>query len=165
MVRVGRLVTRYAAKTAVPQDRSRAEIERTLIRYGADSFAYGWEEGRAIIMFRANGRHVRFVLPVPDASEFDTTEKGRARSHSSAEAAFDQALRQRWRALALVIKAKLEAVETGIETFDQAFLSHLLLPSGSTVGDWLIPQVEQAYETGEMPSLLPGGRLELTAGA
>lgn len=159
-------MSRYAAKTSVPSDRSRAEIERTLVRYGADSFGYGWEEGRAIIMFRANGRHVRFVLPVPDLDdmEFQTTDTGRARSQGSAEAAYEQAVRQRWRALALVIKAKLEAVETGIVTFEDEFLAHLVLPNNETIGDWIRPQVENAYETGDMPSLLPGGRLELTAG-
>jgi len=35
-------VSRYAEGTSVPADRSRAEIERTLTRYGADQFAYGW---------------------------------------------------------------------------------------------------------------------------
>lgn len=165
---MGSLVSRplYAANTSVPSDRSRAEIERTLIRYGASSFGYGWEDGRAIIMFRASDRHVRFVLPIPDADDmqFQITKQGRARSKGSAEAAYEQAVRQRWRALALVIKAKLEAVETGIVDFESEFLAHLVLPNNETVGEWIRPQVEQAYETGAMPSLLPGGRLELTAG-
>jgi hypothetical protein len=67
----------------------------------------------------------------------------------------EQAVRQRWRALALVIKAKLEAFESGIETFEQAFLANILLPDGQTVGQWMVPQVEQAYLTGTMPGLLP----------
>ena len=41
--------------------------------------------------------------------------------------------RQRWRALNLAIKAKLEAVESGIVTFDQEFLAHIVGPSGQTV--------------------------------
>jgi hypothetical protein len=32
----------YAVGTSVPVDRSKAEIERLLIRYGADHFASGW---------------------------------------------------------------------------------------------------------------------------
>lgn len=35
-------MTRYAANTSVPADRSRGEIERILARYGADSFAYAF---------------------------------------------------------------------------------------------------------------------------
>lgn len=30
-----------------PADRSRSEIERTLTRYGARQFMYGWDENRA----------------------------------------------------------------------------------------------------------------------
>ena len=37
---------RYAAQTEVSSDRSRAEIERTLRKYGATAFAYGWEGNR-----------------------------------------------------------------------------------------------------------------------
>jgi hypothetical protein len=67
----------------------------------------------------------------------------------------DQAIRQRWRALLLVIKAKLEAVQGGITEFDAEFLPHIVLPDGQTVGDWIIPQVNTAYELGEMPQALP----------
>jgi hypothetical protein len=29
-------------------------------------------------------------------------------------------------------------------------------PNGQTVGEWLKPQIEEAYANGRMPSLLPG---------
>jgi len=102
---------------------------------------------------------VRFVLPMPDKSsdEFMRTATGRPRRNAQAAyAAWEQAARQRWRALALVIKAKLEAVESGITSFDEEFLAHLMLPNGNTVGQFMLPQVRQAYETGAMPPLLPG---------
>lgn len=60
--------------------------------------------------------------------------------------------------LALVIKAKLEAVAAGITSFEDEFLAHIMLPSGGTVGEWARPQLEVAYSTGAMPALLPGGR-------
>jgi hypothetical protein len=65
-------------------------------------------------------------------------------------------VRQRWRALALVIKAKLEAVEAGISSVEDEFLSFIMLPNGSTVGEWVQPQIERVYESGSMPALLPG---------
>jgi len=37
----------YAEDTRVPIERSRSEIERTLERYGATAFSYGWDEQRA----------------------------------------------------------------------------------------------------------------------
>jgi len=39
----------YANKTSVAPEKSRAEIENTLSRYGATGFAYGTEIGRAMI--------------------------------------------------------------------------------------------------------------------
>ena len=149
----------YAQSTTVDSGKSRAEIERTLARYGAEGFMYGWDRDRAIVGFVIAGRQVRFELPLPDrnAREFThTPSRGQRRSPEQQEQAYEQGVRQRWRALALVIKAKLEAVETGIVTFEQEFAMHFMLPSGQTVGQWVLPQLAKVYESGEMPALLPG---------
>lgn len=159
-------MTKYAAGTDVSSDRSRAEIEKTLTRYGARQFMYGWDEDRAIVGFTINARQVRFVLPMPnrDDPDFTRTPTGRARAPKQAAEAYEQAVRQRWRALALVIKAKLEAVDSGIVTFDAEFLAHLMLPDGRTVGDHVVPSVADAYQTHRMPELLPDySRKALTA--
>lgn len=146
----------YAENTSVSTEKSRAEIERTLSKYGADSFMYGWDAQRAIVGFQAAGRHIKFVVEMPSRDERDFTHHSRGRR--TAEAAhqkWEQACRQRWRALALVIKAKLEAVEAGISEFEAEFLANIVLPDGSTVGQWAAPQIEQVYATGTMPALLP----------
>ena len=154
-------MSRYAADTSVSQDKSRNEIEATLKRYGATSFMYASEEAAAMIGFRISGRMVKFVLPMPDpkAREFThTPAKGMVRSPAEAQKAWEQAGRQRWRALALVIKAKLEAVAAGITTIEDEFLAHTVLPDGSTVGQFMKPQIAVAYERGSMPTtLLLGG--------
>jgi len=149
----------YAAGTEVSSDRSRSEIERTLRRYGASAFAYAWEGETAQIAFKLADRQVRFRLPLPDrdSREFTVTATGRKRTTTAAEDAYEQAVRQRWRALALVIKAKLEAVEAGISTVEDEFMAHIALPDGRTVGDWLGPQLQVAYAQQAMPALLPGG--------
>ena len=150
-------MTRYAAQTDVPSDRSRTEIERVLTRYGATSFAYGWDAGAAQIGFAMRDRHVKFVLPMPDraARRFThTPERGNLRSREAADREYDQAVRQAWRALLLVIKAKLEAVDAGITTIEAEFLAHIVLPDGRQVMDALAPQLEDAYRTGRMPPLL-----------
>lgn len=151
-------MTRYAANTDVSSDRSRAEVERTLARYGAASFMYGWDAGRSVVGFIANGRQIRIELPMPDRNSREFTHtptRGNQRSDAEAERAYEQAVKQRWRALALVIKAKLEAVEAGISSFEDEFLAHTALPNGVLVADWLQPQITEAYESGSMPSLLP----------
>ncbi|WP_292231017.1 hypothetical protein [Brevundimonas sp.] len=150
-------MARYAAETTVSQDRSRNEIEATLKRYGATSFMYATEEQAAMIGFRISNRLVKFVLPMPDpkAREFThTPAKGQVRSQAEATKAWEQAGRQRWRALALVIKAKLEAVAAGITTIEDEFLAHTVLPDGSTVGQFMQPQLAIAYERGSMPTTL-----------
>jgi hypothetical protein len=151
-------VSRFAEQTSVSVEASRGEIERTLQRYGAASFAYGWDQRGAMIEFVVATRRVRFVLPLPDrnADEFLLTPTKRyARSPEEALRAWEQACRQRWRALALVIKAKLEAVEAGITTVEDEFLAHTVLPDGSVFGAWARPQIEQVYAAGVMPELLP----------
>ncbi len=150
-------MSRYAESTRVPSDRSRSEIEKTLMRYGACRFMYGWESTTAVVAFEMCSRHVRFDLHMPNRGddEFTRTPTGRDRSSSQAALSYDQAVRQRWRALHLVIKAKLEAVESGITEFEDEFMSHIILPDGRTVGRWMRPQIEKSYALGGMPLLLP----------
>lgn len=109
-------MARYAENTSVSSERSRAEIEQTLARYGADGFMYGWDGGTAVLAFQMHGRRIRFDLAMPDRNDeaYTTTDTGRERAPTQAAKAWEQSCRQRWRALALVIKAKLEAVESGI---------------------------------------------------
>lgn len=153
---------RYAEDTTVNTDRSRAEIERTLRRYGASAFGYGWDQRGATVMFEMANRQMRFHVPLPD-KDADEFRKIRTNKYGwdwatpeRAYAKWEQACRQSWRALALVIKAKLEAVEAGITTVEQEFLAHIVLPTGATVGEWLQPQIASTYARNEMPALLPG---------
>ena len=148
---------KYATNTAVSVEKSRAEIERTLERYGSDQFSYGRDDTHGIVMiqFCAHQRQIRFVLTYPLKTEREFTHSKRGpRSQEAVIATWEQACRQRWRALSLCIKAKLEAVESGISEFEDEFLAHIVLPDGKTAGEFLRPQIEQAYVTGEMPSLL-----------
>jgi hypothetical protein len=130
----------YAAKTRVPVEQTKSEIERTLARYGASRFAYFTEPERAIIVFEAKDRRLRFDLPLPKG----TTDRDL------------KLCRQKWRALLLCIKAKLESVESRIETFDEAFLAHVVMPDGLTVAQHTVPRIAAAYKAGEVGPLLPG---------
>ncbi|NID06609.1 hypothetical protein HBF26_17065 [Luteibacter jiangsuensis] len=150
-------MTKYAQGTTVSSDKSRAEIESTLRRYGATSFMYGSAPDRAIIAFEAFDRRVKFELPMPNpqATEFTRTPgRNHLRSPADAAKAYEAAVRQKWRALALCIKAKLEAVESGITTFEAEFLAHIVLPNGRTVHDEVAPTVSIAYQSGKVVPLL-----------
>lgn len=149
--------SRYASETAVSSEKSRAEIESTLRRYGASTFGYMAGPERAVIAFEAQGRRIRFELPMPNPGErrfTHTPNTDKQRTREAAYEAWEQGCRQAWRALALCIKAKLEAVEAGITTFEAEFLAHIVLPDGQTVGQLALPSVAAAYRGEPMPPLL-----------
>lgn len=151
-------MAKFAANTEVSVERSRAEIENLIVRYGATSTAFMNAPGRALIMFEANERRIVFELPLPDMQEeqFNRTPGGRRLLKPDRRiAAWEQACRQRWRALALVIKAKLEAVQSGITTFEDEFLAHIIMPDGISVGKHIRPAVAAWYASGQMRPLLP----------
>lgn len=149
----------FAEKTEVPIVRSKAEIEGMLTRYGADQFVSGWADNQTKIQFRAKDRYVRFsmTLPRPDEKRFtqDPRCAWRTRSEQAAQKSYDQELRRLWRALALVIKAKLEAVQSGITTFEDEFMAHIVMPDGKTVSEHARPMIESAYLSGKAVALLP----------
>jgi hypothetical protein len=149
-------MSRFAARTEVPTSKSKAEIEALVSRYGAEQFFSGWDAQRAVIGFTMKQRQIRFVLTMPERTERRFTHHSRGmRTTESALAEWEQACRQRWRALALVIKAKLEAVESGISMFENEFLANIVMPDGLLVGEHITPLIATAYETGTMPPLLP----------
>jgi len=152
-------MSRYAAGTSVPVDRSRVEVERILERYGATGFGYSWERREvpieptpthgpktevrefASLVFHVRTRRVRLDVPMPTPREVGTEAKAEA------------AGRQRWRAVVLVIKAKLEAVESGISSLEAEFLANIVTEGGRTIGEVVLPRLSDAVRTGR---LLPG---------
>lgn len=130
----------YAENTTVSVAKSRIEIEELIRKHGAGQFISGYSGNKVMIGFTAAGRQVRFVVEVP---------RGKTDKQS------EQLERQRWRALLLVIKAKFEAIESGVSCFDDEFMAHIVLPNGQTAGELMIPQIEAAYQSGQMPQLLP----------
>jgi hypothetical protein len=153
---VGKVMAKFAAGTTVAPDKSRLEIESILARYGASHFAYMNSPDRVVIAFRANNRNIRFDLVLPTRDAAVTTPTGRPRSDKLIDAAWQQEIRQRWRALALCIKAKLESVESSIETFESAFMAHIVMPDGRTVGEHVLPAIAESYSSGRHVPLLPG---------
>lgn len=147
----------YASNTTVSSEKSRAEIERTLMKYGATEFAYGWREDTAVIAFTMADRKIRFLLPMPSrtSDEFCKTPTGIQRTIDAATKSWEQACRSKWRSLLLVIKAKLEAVESDISVFEDEFMANIVLPGGGTVSEFMLPQIRESYEHGTPPSALP----------
>lgn len=148
----------YAEKTSVSVSRTKADIEDLIQKYGADQFVNGYRDNIAVIGFSMAGRQIKFILPLPDKNDREfkyTPGRGQRRTDESAQSAWEQACRSRWRALYLIVKAKLEAIEAWISTVEREFFYDIVLPDGRTAGEWLSPQIEVAYQTGNMPPMLP----------
>jgi hypothetical protein len=129
----------YAASTSVPVERSRAEVERILTKYGATKFGTMSEETKVTVYFEVKGRQVQWSIPMP-------TKK---------DARYEQEVRRRWRVMVITVKAMLEAVESKLLTFDQAFLSHIVIPgTARTLGETLVPKLDALYGGSSLRALL-----------
>jgi hypothetical protein len=132
----------YAEKTRVPSHQTRMQIEQLLGKHKAKQYGTFVDHagGRARVQFVLCDRIVRFTIELPSEKSY------RVRTN------YEQAERQRWRALLLVIKAKLEAVENKIASFEEEFLAHIVMPNDQTVGDLVKPQIAEAYASGRLPA-------------
>lgn len=152
------MTAQYAKGTEVSVDKTRQEIERELLRFGADAFTSGFEFRRAFIMFRAKDRWIRLTLTLPSEDEprFQKTEhRGLARDIEGRLRLVDAERRRVWRSLALLVKAKLAAVADGIVEFEQEFLPHIVMADRQTVWERTRDTIAIEYQRGEPQALLP----------
>lgn len=147
----------YARNTSVSPEKSQAEIQRTLMRYGAEGFGVFQRVRQASVGFEFNGLSIRIDVELPDRDDETYVRDGRnhVRKPNQRLAAWEQEVRTRWRALLLAIKAKLEAVEMGISTIETEFMPFVVMPDGTTLGQQLLPKLLDVAKTGNMPKLLP----------
>ena len=132
---------RYANKTTVPVNRSKGKLEELVVKYGAAEFVIGWNnEGQNMIGFKMHDRSVRFVMPAL-IKDYDTQREREQRERTA------------WRALLLLVKAKLEAVESGFTVFEEEFLPHIITNTGATVYEELRPRLDKA--AAGAPLMLP----------
>lgn len=136
----------YADRTLVPVEKSKAQIEKLLNEFKATSFMTGTNRHSSMIAFSMADRNVKFILPLPSRDKYPSN------------ASHEQAIRTRWRALYIALRAKLEMAATGITTFEDEFLAHIIMPDGQTVGEMTRPRIAQAYQSGEVRPLLEGPR-------
>ncbi len=147
---------RYAKNTQVSEDRSRIQIERMVLKYGAEEFGTLVKKNEALVGFKYKNIRVEMAVPLPDKNDerFGLTPTGRSRrSSSQAFVEWDKEVRRRWRSLCLVIKALLVGVDDGVLTFEQAFMPYIVI-GGQTIGQYILPQLAKAIECSkEIPSM------------
>lgn len=156
-------MARYAEGTTVPIEKTQTELQSLLRKHGAEAIVMGWEGDRHVVGFRMKGRQVQYTVKKPTQTDraVQYTASGKWRNSWSQEAAIEAEERRRWRALLLIVKAKLELIASGDADFDDEFLPRVMLPGGQTFREWAGPQLDQLYETGKLPPLLPGAQIAL----
>lgn len=155
----------YAQGTEVSRSKSLQDIERALTRFGASEFCYATREDRAVVMFRMSAERsgcgeavpVRMGIDLPGRDQFRYTPRsGQERTDRQIEELRDKEVRRRWRSLHAVIKALLVAVDDGILTFEEAFLSAIVWGDNHTTAEHLLPRMHDALaHGGSGPKLLP----------
>jgi len=145
----------FAEDTKVPLEQSIAEIIGMVRRAGAAQIGQMESADSYLVAFTLGGRNIRFTVPL-------VTEYGGPASHGNGRAVdpqrwIDQRNRQKGRALMLVIKAKLESIESGVETFEQAFLANIVTANRQTVYERIAGQLGVEYDTGKVAPLMLGG--------
>lgn len=128
----------FAENTTVDVSKTRAEIESLARKHGASQFGSGWSAGgEAGITFVIKDRRVQFRLAMPTTSDKKVADRARRLTRGAwvdrLKACIDAEERRLWRCLLLAIKAKLEIVASGIATFEEEFLAHVVTDNGLTV--------------------------------
>jgi hypothetical protein len=150
--------------TAVPVEKSQGEIRKLLTRNGASrlGFAEEREEAQrwAAVTFTIGENIVRLRVPLKPVSEKAVRDKHwRSRTKTMDEVRdtlYEQEERRIWRVLAWNLKARMVAVEEKVETFEEAFLAHLLDPqTGRTIYEQLAEH-GQVQLAAPLPALTAG---------
>lgn len=126
--------------TAVPVERSQGEVRKLLTRHGASRFAFGEETDSAgvrwaMVQFGHGGLMVRMRVPHKPVDRHQVSSKyqrSRTKTRDEIAGELEEQAKRIWRVIAHNLKARLVAVEEGVETFAEAFLAHLLDPRTNT---------------------------------
>lgn len=153
----------YASGTKVAVTKTMAEIEELVRKRGGQRFYRGETDGKMVLGWWQHDRMVMFGVHLPSLESFKR-RPGRGygiRTLVEQEAAREQAMREHWRAVLLVIKAKFASVDSKIEQFEEAFLGQLVVPGedGRHVpfAKLAIKSIAEVYTGGRMKALPVGG--------
>jgi hypothetical protein len=151
------MISTYALNTKVSVEKTRAELDSVLAKYGATARGIVVDDlaPAAQVAFQLHGLRYRIDVPLPPrtSGEPDNAPRGwscwddeeRGWWHTKQH---EQALRTRWRVLLLLIKAKLESVSMGLSTAEKEFIGDLMLDNGHTVYTALGQQIERSIACG-----------------
>lgn len=143
-------------ETATAGDKALIELQRTLAKFGCQSFGTmtDAERGVTIVQFKWRNRHVSLEASWKGYAQTWLKEHPwRYHSRGPTRAEHEQrALKQAQTSVCSVlrdwVKGQVTAIECGVMSFEAAFMPHMLLPSGERVldrvrSDNLLPPPEE----------------------
>jgi hypothetical protein len=153
----------YAAGTHVSAEKSRAELETMLGKYGATDRGFRVSDtlGTAAVMFVIDSKTYRIDVPMPQRSDSRPGVPlpkgwqawGIIRREQWVTKQWEQACRERWRGFVLLVKAKLESVRIGLSSVEREFAADMLLANGKTAHE----QIAESIMRPGAPVLMLGG--------
>lgn len=132
--------------TAVDSYKSQGDLDRLMSRYGVEATRWSTYPGLIRFEFQLNRLGYRIDVPVP---------AGRTDRES------EQLRRERARVMFYYVKAKMNAVETGVGDIAREFLPYMITGTGRVLGDEVIGAMESGARVlplGAESPLLPAGR-------
>lgn len=153
----------YAQGTKVAVTKTLAEIEDLVRKRGGQRFYRGEQEARMVLGWWQSERMLMFGVAMPPLKQFEKKPRGYGSRPMAEQIGLqEQAMREQWRAVLLVIKAKNADVDAKIETFEEAFLGQLVVPDPETgrpspYARIAIKAIADVYTGGSMKQLSAGG--------
>ena len=133
------MTTNYVRGASASCAASRGDIESLLAGAGAGQIRFVSEAGRTAISFTAGRRRFRIVLELPTGT-----------GQGAEDLRHERETRRRWHALALLFRAKVNAVESGVTSFEEEFLAYMLTPAGQSVYQKTRAMIAQSYRGREL---------------
>ena len=153
----------YAKGTTVDVSKSRAEIDHVLTKNGASSVGIlnDSDKAVAVVAFTIRGAKFRLEIPLPSMAEVDKAAKSKqwfswdeTKRLAWKRVELAQRERERWRAVLLLIKSKLEIVRIGLSSVEREFMADLVLPSGQRAEAFFAEAIRRGLEGGDVPPML-----------
>lgn len=139
---------RYAEGTSVTVESSRGEITGILAKHGVQRMGWMGSPDGDQLVFELEGGSYRLDIRRPTLQEVRQLYSHLYARQVDWEAKVQAEWRRRWRANVLLLKAKLEFIDSGDTTLERELLPYLVLKSGKTV--------EQTILDDGLPALTAG---------
>lgn len=129
----------FTYTTQIAADKTVAEIQKVLVKIGARSILYDYDDNGyiSVLSFRmaVNGQELSYKLPVDWRPVLRVLESQNISYKLQTQ---EQALRVAWRILKYWVEAQAAIIETQMVTSDQVFLPYTIVGKDQTLYDRFI---------------------------